>query len=121
STVAVTGSCWFAGADDRRAGVLVDAVGLCDLDVGESGRGERSLELLTGEGACDAACPLPHVAPRRLVHVGVGDHVGDGEPAAGPRSSTVSPSCRSATAVGTPQPSDASSAAAGAPAASAPS
>src|SRR4051812_38678234 len=40
-------------------------------------------------------------------------------PAPEPRSSTISPSCRSATAVGTPQPSDAFSAASGASPASA--
>ena len=40
-------------------------------------------------------------------------------PAPDPRSSTVSPSCRSATAVGTPQPSDAATAVAVAPSASA--
>jgi hypothetical protein len=31
----------------------------------------------------DAAGPGGHVRPRRVVHVRVGDHVGDGEPAAG--------------------------------------
>ena len=41
-------------------------------------------------------------------------------PAPEPRSSTVSPSCRSATAVGTPQPSDAATASRGAPSASRP-
>ncbi len=48
------------------------------------------------------------VAPTRRAEISTS------APAPEPRSSTVSPSCRSATAVGTPQPSDASTAALGA-------
>ena len=185
--------------------MLVHAVGLADLDVDEAGGAQRRLELLARQRAGDAAGPLGHVGAGRLVHVGVGDHVGDGEapagaqdarglaqhlrlvagevdhavgdhdvdgrvgerqlldvaldeldvldagllrvgarerrasrrscrgrwpcrsgrrgraemrtsaPAPAPRSRTVSPSCRSATAVGTPQPSEACTAACGTP------
>ena len=61
--------------------VLVHAVGLVDLDVGEPGGGERVLELGACERAGDAAGPLLHVRARRLVHVGIGDHVGHCEAA----------------------------------------
>ena len=74
-----------AGADDRRGRVLVDAVGLLDLDLLEPGRRELALELGAGQRAGDAAGPLLHVASRRLVHVRVGDDVADGEAAAGPQ------------------------------------
>ena len=72
-----------AGADDRRAGVLVDAVRLADLDVDEPGVGQRGAELGLGQRAGDAAGPLRHVGAGGLVHALVGDHVGDGEAAAG--------------------------------------
>jgi hypothetical protein len=36
------------GADDRGRGVLVDAVGLHDLHIEESGVGEGGLELVPG-------------------------------------------------------------------------
>ena len=62
----------------------MDAMRLLDLDVLEAGGGEMPLELVAGEGAGDATRPVLHVATGRLVHVGVGDHVGDGEPPAGP-------------------------------------
>ena len=42
-------------------------------------------ELGFGECSGDTAGPGRHVRARLLVHVGVGDHVGDGEPAAGPQ------------------------------------
>src|SRR5215216_4505407 len=73
----------FAGADDGRAGVLVDAVGLGDLDVVEAGVVEGGRELEAREGGGDAAGPLLHVAACGRVHVGVGDHVADGEAPAG--------------------------------------
>ena len=44
---------------------------------------ERLLELAPGQRPGDAAGPLRHVGPGRLVHVLVGDHVGDGEAPAG--------------------------------------
>ena len=59
------------------------AVGGPDLDVRQAGGGEGVGELLLGEGAGDAAGPLDHVGAGGLVHVGVGDDVGDGEPAVG--------------------------------------
>ena len=51
----------------------------------EPGVGERLLELGAGERAGDAAGPLLHVRAGGLVHVGVGDHVGDGEAPARPQ------------------------------------
>src|SRR5207237_2532590 len=66
-----------AGPDDRRGGVLVDAVGLVDLDVRESRGRERVGELLACEGAGDAAGPRGHVSARGLVHVRIGAHVPD--------------------------------------------
>src|ERR1044072_5561780 len=68
-----------AGADDRRAGMFVDAMGLGDLDVVEAGVVERDREVEAGHGAGDAADVLLHVLARGGVHVGVGDHVRDGE------------------------------------------
>src|SRR4051794_17084324 len=70
-------------AHDRRGGVRVDAVGGPDLDVDETRGAERVGELPFGERAGDAAGPLHHVRARGVVHVGVGDDVGDREAAAG--------------------------------------
>ena len=54
-----------------------------DVDVGQAGGGERGDELVAGERAGDAAGVGGHVGLRGRVHVGVGDHVGDGEAPAG--------------------------------------
>ena len=43
------------------------------------------VELCAGERPGDAAGPLLHVGAGRVVHVLVGDHVGDGEASAGPQ------------------------------------
>src|SRR6516162_3245636 len=72
-------SCRLACADDCRAGVLVDSVGLTYFDAAEPGVRERLLELLAGQRSGYAACPLPHIGASFLVHVLVGDHVGDRE------------------------------------------
>ena len=53
------------------------------LKIDQTGSLERSTELLLGERAGDAPRPRGHVRAGRVVHVGVGDHVRDGEPAAG--------------------------------------
>ena len=58
---------------------------LPDLNVLESGDGERAPEFALAQRAGDAAGPGGHVRARAVVHVGVGDHVRDGEPAAGPQ------------------------------------
>ena len=68
----------------------MDAVGLGDLDVHEPRVGERPLEFPARERTGDAARPLRHVGAGRLVHVVVGDHVGDGEAAAGPQDAAAS-------------------------------
>src|SRR5215207_5569655 len=52
---------------------------LVDLDLVESGGGQLPPELLGGEGTSYAAGPLLHVSASVVVHVGVGDDVGDGE------------------------------------------
>src|SRR3954447_21170918 len=83
TSVAVIWRAPAAGADDRRAGVLVHAVGRADLDVDQAGGGERRAELVLGERAGDAAGPLRHGGLGGVVHVRVGDDVGDGEPAVG--------------------------------------
>src|SRR4051794_34858484 len=70
-------------ADGRRRRVLVDAVAHPYLDVVETGGGQHRAELPFGEGAGDAAGVGGQVRARVLVHVGVGDDVGDGEPTAG--------------------------------------
>jgi hypothetical protein len=62
----------------RRGGVLVAAVGGADLDVGEPAAVRASV-LLLGEGAGDAG-PSLHLGIGGIVHGGVGDDVGDGEP-----------------------------------------
>src|SRR3954452_1035755 len=67
------------GADDRRGRVLVDAVGLGDLDLGEAGGRESLLELLARQRTGDAAGPRGHVGLGGRVHVAVGHDVGDGE------------------------------------------
>src|SRR4051794_19751904 len=77
------GSGGLASADDGRAGVLVDAVGRADLDVGQPGVGERTAKAGFGERAGDAPGPRLHVGARDVVHALVGDHVGDGEAPAG--------------------------------------
>src|SRR5438094_2303519 len=74
-----------ARADDRGGRMLVDAVGLANLDVLETSGAEEALVLLGRERAGDAASPLAHVNARGLVHVGVGYDVGDGEPATRPK------------------------------------
>ena len=58
------------------------AVGLLDLDVGQSGGLERFGELVAGQSAGDAAGVGGHVRAGSVVHVGIGDHVRDREPAA---------------------------------------
>jgi hypothetical protein len=68
---------------DGRAGVLVHAVSLAQLDLLEAGRGQPDAELALGKGARDSARPLLHVASRGLVHLGVGDDVGDRKAPAG--------------------------------------
>ena len=74
--------------------MLVDAVRFGDLDVDEPGLGQRSVELGAGEGAGDAAGPLLHVAAGGVVHVLVGDHVGDREAPAGLSTRAASRSTR---------------------------
>ena len=54
-----------------------------DLDVVEPGGREAGRELLARQRAGDAAGPLRHVGAGRVVHVRVGDDVGDGEAPAG--------------------------------------
>ena len=61
----------------------MDAMRFADVDLDESGLGERRLVLGAGQRAGHAAGPLLHVGARRLVHVGVGDDVGDREASAG--------------------------------------
>ena len=63
--------------------MLVDTVGVADLDVREAGGGERAAELGLGQRAGDTARPSLHVGAGGGVHVRVGDDVGDGEAAAG--------------------------------------
>src|SRR5829696_3183448 len=70
------------GPDDRRRSVLVDAVGLVDLDLTEPGGAELALKVRPGQGAGDAAGPLLHVVPSGLVHVGIGDDIADREASA---------------------------------------
>src|SRR3954470_12195479 len=72
-----------AGADDGRPGVLVDAMGLDDLDVREARVGEVARVFVVGDSAGDAADVLGDVGAGGVVHSGVGDDVGDGEGAAG--------------------------------------
>jgi len=60
----------------------VHAVGLADLDVDESGALERGLVLASRERAGNAPGVRRHVGPSRLVHVLVGDDVGDRDAAA---------------------------------------
>ena len=67
--------------------MLVHPVGLADFDVLEPRR-LPALELVAGQGAPDAPGPCLHVGARRLVHIRVGDDVGDGEPAAGPQNAS---------------------------------
>ena len=67
------------GPDDRRARVLVDAVGRADIDIDEADVGQRGAEFGLGERASDAAGPLLRVSARASVHALVGNHVGDGE------------------------------------------
>src|SRR5262249_36446058 len=73
----------FASADDRGACVLVNAVGLAKLVINQTSRGKRAAELSLRESSGDAPGPRGHVGPRCIIHVGVGNHVGHGEPAAG--------------------------------------
>ena len=67
-------------AEDR---VLVNLVGLCDLDVDQPGAGQSVAELLLGQRAGDAPGEGRHVRAGRGIHVRAGDHVGDREPTAG--------------------------------------
>ncbi len=61
----------------------MDAVGLAYLDVDQAGVRERLAELPVGERSGDAAGACLHVGAGRVVHVLVGDHVGDREASAG--------------------------------------
>ena len=63
--------------------MLVDAVRLVDLDVGQAGGREGILELVSRQRTGDAARPFLHIHTGGLVHVRVGDHVGDREASAG--------------------------------------
>ena len=73
-----------ASSDDRGTGVGVDAVGLVDVDVDKPRSSEGLKELGAGEGAGDTTGPLLHVGSGFVVHVWVGDDVGDGESAPRP-------------------------------------
>jgi hypothetical protein len=64
--------------------VLVDSVGGLDFDLLKAGGAERAAKLGFGQGTRDAAGPCGHVGASGLVHVGVGDHVGDSEAPARP-------------------------------------
>src|SRR5438876_7369253 len=68
-----------ARPDDRGGCPLVDAMGLADLDVSEAGLGKCGAEILASKRAGYASCPRCHVRPGLLIHVRVGDHVGNGE------------------------------------------
>lgn len=56
----------------------MDSVGLCDLDVDEAGCGESGAVLLVSERSGDAAGPARDVFACGVVHVLLGDDVGDG-------------------------------------------
>ena len=58
-------------------------MGFADLDRSESDGEKLALVLILGQRPCNAAGPLLHVLAGGLVHVGIGDHVADREPAAG--------------------------------------
>ena len=88
--------------------VALDELGVVDAGLGGVGPCER--EHLVGHVEADRA---PAGADARAL-------MSTSAPAPEPRSSTVSPACRSATAVGTPQPSEAATAAGGAPTVSSP-
>ena len=60
--------------------MLVDAVGLLDLDRREAGGFEGPGELCLGECSRDATRPPLHVAPHGITHLLVGDDVGYREP-----------------------------------------
>src|SRR5262245_59368902 len=79
------GSRWRPSADDGRPGVLVEAAGRANLDVLEAGGGQLALELIPSQGAGDAPGPVVHIESRVLIHVGIGDDVGDREAATGPK------------------------------------
>jgi hypothetical protein len=57
----------------------VNPVRFLDLDGLEPGSSQLALEVVAGEGAGDAACPLLHVAAGGLVHVRIGGHIRDRE------------------------------------------
>jgi hypothetical protein len=63
------------GADARACRVLMDAMGLQDLDLIEAGSFQSGAELRLGQCPRDAACPSGHVGARCVVHFGIGDHV----------------------------------------------
>ena len=68
--------------DDRRRGVLVDAVRLLDLDLSEAPRiSEDRLELGTVRAPAMQPVYAAMSALGGVVHVRVGDHVGDSEAA----------------------------------------
>src|SRR5919106_2386535 len=68
--------------DDRRARLVLHTVGLSSLHALEAGGLELTSKLPLGERPRDAAGPLGHIASCRLVHIGIGDDVGDREAAA---------------------------------------
>src|SRR5271170_2798191 len=73
---------WLTGADDHRCCLWVYAVSLAYVNVGQPGVRECLCELLLGECPGDTAGVCLHVGARCVVHVLVGDHVGDGEASA---------------------------------------
>ncbi len=80
-------------------------VALDELDVFDAGVARRwRVRGRASRRSCRARSPCRSEPTRRA-------EISTSAPAPEPRSSTVSPSCRSATAVGTPQPSEASTAA----------
>ena len=72
-----------------RARTIAEAACSCTRWVGSTSTPSKpapsqlASEFLLGQGAGDAAGPLLHVAPGRLVHVRIGDHVADGEATTG--------------------------------------
>src|ERR1700691_2087093 len=71
-------------AHDRGGCLCVDAMGLAYLDIDQAGICERLRELSVGERSGDAARVCPHVRAGCVVHVLIGDHVGDREAPAWP-------------------------------------
>lgn len=79
----VSGVAGLAGVDERAGGVTVNAMGLGDGNLGQSGCGQGLLTLLRGYGAGDAADPARHVSAGVVVHVRAGYDIGDGESTTG--------------------------------------